>query len=194
MREKLNQPGFCHNDLHAGNIVLGKQNRSEPYKFVLIDFGAAYTDDIDGNSLFSARISGGKVPIAYKNLKECEHNLWADFAGLVKYCMNTNNGLGTYFDTVKTQYPHISHCLDWFDNFVRLFKEQFGRDVQIHEQTGIIYGSDFMRFFKFGDIEKMNANQRVGGERPPISARAKPQPKYRRVLRVVVLKCVGHIF
>ena len=174
MRNELNQPGFCHNDLHSGNIVFGKKTREARDQFTLIDFGMAYTDyfDTDEKQTYSARkekqnqtfsynnLTMRSIPFSYKNLQGCKHNLWADFAGLVKFCMNKKDGLQQFFDSdgVETTYPYISTCLYWFDNFYYLFNREFKQNVKIDSGTGLIYGPDYMKFFKIV-IQKTNMDK-----------------------------------
>ena len=72
MRNDLNQPGFCHNDLHSGNIVFGKKTRDARAadQFTLIDFGMAYTDffDTDEKNTYSARKEKQNQTFSYTNL------------------------------------------------------------------------------------------------------------------------------
>ena len=178
MRNEIQQPGFCHNDLHTQNILYRKTEK----KFVLIDFGLAYTDEVDEGvtrettsnivktistllgtdldikspELFNNDRIGMNGPYAYKNIKGQYHNLWADFAGLIKYCVSVyKNVFGPILedkDKDKTDFPFIVTSFLWFDKiqelFDKLFNDKLGGSLMVDLKTGIISGDDYRYFFE----------------------------------------------
>ena len=69
--------------------------------------------------------------------------------------MNKKTELQMFFDINEATYPYISTCLYWFDNFYYLFNREFKQNVKIDSGTGLIYGPDYMKFFKIV-IQKTN--------------------------------------
>ena len=124
MRDSNNMTGFCHNDLHSGNVVYNIDEN----KFYLIDFGLAYADIVDSdftntddqiiinNIIHKIKSYFGDTNLninsiqlfpqnmfissfGYKSITKETYNLWADFAGLIKSLIN--KGILTRFLQTK---------------------------------------------------------------------------------------------
>ena len=167
MREFINQDGFCHNDLRLDNIMLSNDKLilidfgaaysdivdsiyddeviiivKKIYDLLPPDVSSTKTTKtIKSEELFNNSRTNCNGPYAYKNIKGNHHNLWADFACLIKDCTEK---YPQCFANILDQYPFINICIAWFDEFSKLYIDIFNKPPTINK--GLILGSDYINF------------------------------------------------
>ena len=117
--------GFCHNDMHAGNVLYDSELKS----FVLIDYGRSYVDYTQYSDLTDHIIKELKIKIniiediedifnsTYKSVPLNKNNMWADLAGLSQFLINHCDQLEPFLFSSTTKCPYILMSLKWFSTF-----------------------------------------------------------------------------